>query len=175
MSTAPLSVTHPTKPKTSKIMKLSVLPRILALVLACAAPVFAGAGHDHAHEAAAKITGPNKGRILTQLEPHAELFVTAERKVRLTFVDDAGKPVAIPAGFSATLITGERSAPVTLTFAADGDTLLSTTALPEGKNLPAILRAKPTAEAAPVTIRFQLNLANCGECNRPEYACICAH
>ena len=91
-------------------MKPSILPRILALVLACAAPAFAADGHDHAgHSHAAKITGPNKGRVLTELEPHAEFFVTAERKVRLTFVDDAGKPVAIPAGFTATLVTGDRA------------------------------------------------------------------
>lgn len=157
-------------------MKLPVLTRILALVLACAAPALAAEDHDHAdHSHGAKITGPNKGRVLTQLEPHAELFVTAERKVRLTFMDNHGKPVAVPAALSATLITGERSAPTTLAFAADGESLLSTTALPEGGNLPGILRVKPTADAAPVTIRFQLNLAQCGECDRPEYACVCGH
>ena len=180
MSIVPLSVTQPQKQKTIRIMKLPILPRILALVLACAAPAFAADGHDHAgHSHAAKITGPNKGRILTQLEPHAEFFVTADRKVRLTFVDDAGKPVAIPAGFTATLVTGDRSAPTTLQFTAEGEgataTLLSATALPEGQNLPAILRATPEAGAKPVTIRFQINLANCGECSRPEYACACAH
>lgn len=160
-------------------MKPSILPRILALVLACTAPAMAGPGHDHDHEHASKITGPNQGRILTELEPHAEFFVTAERKVRLTFVDDAGQPVAIPAGFTATLITGDRSSPTTLQFAAEGEgtaaTLLSTTALPEGQNLPAILRAKPKAGAPLVTIRFQLNLAQCDECDRQEYACTCAH
>lgn len=161
-------------------MKLPIATRILALVLACAAPVFAADGHDHAgHSHAAKITGPNNGRILTELKPHAEFFVTAERKVRLTFVDDSGKPVAIPEGFTATLITGDRASPTTLQFAKEGEgaaaTLLSTTVLPEGTNIPAILRAKPDAGAQPVTIRFQLNLAKCGECDRAEYACACAH
>lgn len=160
-------------------MKLPILPRILALVLACASPAFAAEKRDPAHEHESKLTGPNKGRILTELEPLAEFFVTAERKVRLTFVDDSGKPVAIPAGFTATLITGNRSAPTTLQFAKQGEgaaaTLLSTTALPDGQNLPAILRAKPEASAQLVTIRFQLDLAQCGECIRPEYACICAH
>ena len=142
--------------------------KLIALLLLVLSSVFA-------HGDAAKITGPNKGRILTQLEPHAELFVTADRKVRLTFVDDAGKPVAVPAGHTATLITGDRAAPTTLAFAADGDTLLSTAALPEGGNLPGILRVKPSAQAAAVTIRFQINLANCGGCSRPEYACTCGH
>jgi hypothetical protein len=153
---------------------------LLALLLVCAAPAFAGEGPDHASQShAAKITGPNKGRVLTELEPHAELFVTTDRKVRLTFIDDAGQLVAIPAGLTATLITGDRAAPVTLTFAADSEgaaaTLLSTSALPEGENLPAVLRVKPTAEAETVTIRAQLNLAQCGECDRQEYACACGH
>lgn len=153
--------------------------KIIALFLACAAAAVAGAAGSHDHDHAAKITGPNKGRILEKLEPHAELFVTAERKVRLTFVDDAGKPVAAPAGLSVTLTTGERAAPVTLAFAVEGEgsaaTLLSTTPLPEGKNLPAILRVKTAPDAAPTTIRLQLNLAQCAECDRQEYACACAH
>jgi hypothetical protein len=142
--------------------------KLIALLLLGLSSVFA-------HGDAAKITGPNKGRVLTALEPHAEFFVTADRKVRITFVDDAGKPVVVPAGLTATLITGDRAAPTTLVFAADGDTLLSTAVLPEGGNLPGILRVKPSAAAAPVTIRFQINLANCGECSRPEYACTCVH
>lgn len=161
-------------------MKPSIPIRILALVLACATPAFAAEGHDHAgHSHAAKITGPDKGRILAQLEPDAELFVTPERKVRLTFIDAHGKPVAIPEGFSATLVTGDRSAPTTLTFAREGKgeqtSLLTTAPLPEGQNLPAILRAKSAADAAPQSIRVQLNLAQCGECDSPEYACKCGH
>lgn len=152
--------------------------QLLAVFLALLAPAYAAGEHAHEH-ATKQLTGPNKGRILTQLEPHAELFVTAERKVRLTFVDDAGKPVAVPAGLVATLITGERSAPVTLGFSADGEgaagSLLTSAALPEGKNLPAVLRVKPSAEAEVVTVRVPLNLALCGECARLEYACACAH
>lgn len=142
--------------------------KLVALFFLAVASVFA-------HGEDSKITGPNQGRVLTQLEPPAELFVTAGRKVRLTFIDNHGKPVAVPAALSATLITGDRSAPVTLAFAADGASLLSTTALPEGGNLPAVLRIKPAPDAAPVTVRIQLNLALCPACSRPEYACACDH
>ena len=103
------------------------------------------------------------------------LSLTAERKLRITFVDDAGKPVATPASAVVTVITGERAAPTTLSFAADGDGLLSKAALPEGGNLPAVVRIKTGAAAKLITIRLQLNLAQCGECERPEYTCICAH
>ena len=142
--------------------------KLLSLLLLLAAPLFA-------HGEKGALTGPNKGRVLTELEPHAELFVTAERKLRLTFIDDAGKPVAPVAGAMATAITGERAAPVTLSFAADGDALLSTAALPEGGNLPLVLRVRSGGEAKLVTIRVQLNLAECGECKRAEYACACDH
>jgi len=111
-----------------------------------------------AHGEASKIVGPNQGRVLTEVEPHAELFVTAERKLRITFVDDAGKPVATPAGAVVTVITGERAAPTTLSFAADGDGLLSKAALPEGGNPPAVVRIKTGAAAKLITIRLQLNL-----------------
>ena len=151
--------------------------KLIALCFALLAPVvaFAADGHDHAqdHAAAKKIFGPNQGRIFTEIEPHAELFVTPDRKVHLTFLDPAGNPVVPVAGTTATLITGDRAAPTTLSFAAEGDTLFSTTVLPEGGNLPAVLRIKPGAEAKLVTIRVQLNFANCGECSRPEYACAC--
>lgn len=157
--------------------------KLLALfLLSVAAPVFAAGDHDghgHSHGPSKKIAGPNNGRVLTQLEPHAEFFVTAERKVRLTFLADDGKPVAVPAGLSATLITGERAAPVTLAFAADGEgatgSLLTSAALPEGKNLLAVLRVKPSAASETVTVRIPLNLAICGECAKPEYACACVH
>ena len=151
--------------------------KLIALILGLVVPAFAAGDHadGHAHDAARKLAGPNKGRVITQLDPHAELFVTAERKVRLTFIDDAGKPVAVPAGLSATLITGERSAPVTLSFVPEAGSLLTSAALPEGKNLPVVLRVKPSADAETVTVRVPLNLATCGECDRPEYACACAH
>jgi hypothetical protein len=149
--------------------------KLIALCLALLAPVagFADGTHAHGHTHAKKIAGPNQGRVLTGIEPAAELFVTAERKLRLTFLDAARKPIAPVAGTTATVITGDRAAPTTLTFAADGVTLLSTAVLPEGGNLPAVLRIKPGAEAKLVTIRVQLNLAQCGECSRPEYACVC--
>lgn len=151
--------------------------KLIALCFALLAPGAANAaeGHDHAkdHAEAKKIAGPNQGRVLIEIEPHAELFVTADRKLRLTFLDASGKPIAPVAGTTAVVITGDRAAPTTLSFAADGDTLLSTAVLPEGGNLPAVVRIKPGAEAKLVTIRVQLNFAKCGECSRPEYACVC--
>lgn len=152
-----------------------VLP-LLAATLACAQPGVATAAaeskHEHSH--AHKVAGPNGGRVLTKVEPHAEFFVTAERKVQITFVDDDGKVVA-PGTQVVSVITGERSAPTTLTFAKSGNALVSTAALPAGNGLPTVVQIKSAPEAKAVTEKFNLDLSQCGECKKPEYACDCQH
>ena len=125
-----------------------------------------------AHE---KITvGPNKGRLITTVEPRAEFFVTAERKVQITFVDKDGKAIA-PAAQVVTVTAGERTAPTTLTFTKTGNTLLSTTTLPSGNDFPTVVQIKTTPEAKATVARFNLNLSTCEECQNPEYACTCSH
>ena len=51
-------------------------------------------GHDHGKHAK-KIAGPNGGRVLTGVEPHLEFFLTKDRKVKITAVDDDGKAVEL--------------------------------------------------------------------------------
>jgi len=125
-----------------------------------------------AHEK--KIPGPNGGRLLTSVSPRVEFLVTADRKVQLTFVDDAGHPI-VPAGQSVTVISGSRSAPTTLTFSRQGDVLISNAPLPEGRIVPTIVQLKPAPGAPDVVERFNVNLATCSECRHAEYACICGH
>lgn len=123
----------------------------------------------HAGEKAA---GPNGGRVLS--EPKAEFFVTPERKVRITFLDAAGKSVA-PAEQVVTVTTGGRSAPVKLAFEKSGDALVSDKALPEGNNFPTVVQVKMSPGARTITEKFNLNLAVCPECKLGEYACTCSH
>lgn len=144
--------------------------RILRL-LALAAFVCAAASAN-AHEK--NVAGPNGGRLLTAVEPHAEFFVTAERKVRITFVGEDGKPVA-PAGQVVVVTAGDRSAPTKLTFTKNGDVLLSDAVLPAGNDFPAVVQIKTTPEAKPVYVRFNVNLGMCSGCQKAEYACTCGH
>jgi len=88
---------------------------------------------DHTHEK--RDAGPNGGRIIATVHPRAEFFVTADRKVQITFLDAAGQAIA-PAEQVVTVTTGDRSAPTKLTFAKTGNTLLSTAALPAGNCRP---------------------------------------
>ena len=146
--------------------------RILTVAIAILTSLAAHAGKNHSHEK--KVAGPNGGRILTSIEPHAEFLVTADRKVQITFVDDALKPIA-PAAQVVTVTTGERSAPVKMSFTKTGDTLVSEQTVPEGNNFPVVVQIKTTPDAKASVEKFTLNLSNCPDCKYAEYACICSH
>ncbi len=127
---------------------------------------------DHTHEK--KTAGPNGGRIVTSIEPRAEFFVTADRKVQVTFLDAAGKAVA-PADQVVTVTAGDRMSPTILTFAKSGNTLVSNVALPKGDVVPAVVQIKASSGGKTVTEKFNVDLAKCGDCKLAEYACICGH
>jgi hypothetical protein len=128
--------------------------------------------HDHAHEK--KMATPNGGRLLAAIEPHAEFFVTADRKVQITFLGEDGKAIA-PAAQVVTVTAGDRSSPTKLTFTKSGNTLVSNAALPAGNDFPTVVQIKVTPDAKTVTEKFNLNLSKCPTCAFAEYACTCAH
>ena len=136
---------------------------VLSLVLACT---------SQAHEK--NVGGPNGGRLLTAIEPHAEFLLLPDRKVQITFVNDDGAAIA-PFGQVVTVTTGERLKPTRLYFTAAGNSLVSNQAVPAGDDLPVIVQIKPSATAKTIVERFHLNLSVCGDCKRAEYACICDH
>lgn len=124
--------------------------------------------------AAEKIKAPNGGRIIDSVEPHAEFLVTADKKIEIRFLDEAGKVVA-PAAQVVTVTMGDRANPTKLAFTKDGDKLVSDKIIPEGKELPVVLQIKPKEGEKSVTAKFTLNLAKCSTCEHAEYACSCAH
>ena len=152
-------------------MKSTNLILSLAAVFALAASAFSHDGHDHA---AAKIKAPHGGRVMTAMEPHAEFFLTPERKVQITFLDDQGGIVA-PAGQQVTVITGERLSPVKLSFKPSGRGLLSEEAIPVGNGFPTVVQIRTTPDAKTATEKFYLDLAVCSSCGLSEYACTCGH
>jgi hypothetical protein len=127
--------------------------------------------NDHTH---VKKAGPNGGRIITTITPHAEFFVMPDRKVQITFLDKAGKVIP-PADQVVTILAGERMSPTTLTFSKSGNKLVSNAALPKGDEIPAVVQIKSAPNAKSVTEKFNVDLAKCGECKLAEYACICGH
>lgn len=121
-----------------------------------------------------KIAGPNGGRLPTIIGPHAEFFVTSDRKVQITFVDDQLAPTP-PAQQTVTVTAGNRPKPTTLNFTRHGDVLLSDGQLPAGNKFPTVVQIKVTPDAKTTVARFNLNTIVCSECNYSEYACICDH
>lgn len=167
-------------------MKTKTTIALTADLLAFAHPAFAEEDahkdHDHAdhseetHADVKTIEGPNKGRIITATEPHVEFFVTEDRKILLTFLDNDNKPVVLEAPV-VSAIGGERAAPTRMTFAASGEggVLISDVALPEGDDIPIILQIKTAPDADNVTEKFTIDFSGCPTCVHPEYACTCAH
>jgi hypothetical protein len=145
---------------------------VLSFITVLALAVTASATGDHSHEK--KTAGPNGGRVLTKIEPHAEFFITIERKVQITFLGDDGKAIA-PAAQVVTVTAGVRTAPTKLSFVKSGDVLISDGPLPEGGNFPAVVQIKSTPDAKAVVEKFTVDFSKCGGCGYAEYACICGH
>ena len=131
--------------------------------------------HDHDHDHSKKKAGPNGGRLITSVEPHAEFLITKDRKVMITFVDDHNKVVAAPEGGVVKVTGGSRSKPTRLKFSAEGKSLISNLALPKGKAIPVIVQIKTSAKGKYTLDKFNLDMSKCPGCPYLEYACICDH
>ena len=169
---------NPTQPNPDRpTMKTMKLPSLAALIaLALASVVFADEkkkdDHDHDHEHI--VAGPTGGRLITEVEPHAEFFVNKDNKIEIRFFDHDNEPVA-PGAQTVSVIMGDRSKPTKLAFAKEGDKLISDQTIPAGNLLPTVVQIKATPDSKTVTERFNLNLEKCPTCEYREYACICEH
>lgn len=141
---------------------------LAGVAMALVPNAIAADGHDHAK----KVAGPNGGLVITAVEPHCELLVTPERKLKITFLGEDNKPAALKEQ-SVSATGGDRAQPTKFTFAKADGALVSEQALPAGDAIPLILQIKTSPDAKPVTKRVNLNLANCPGCKLPEYACTC--
>ena len=152
-------------------MKKLLTCTLLGLALAFTATATAADKDKHEHAAKA---GPTGGKLITEVEPHVEFFVTKDKKVEIRFVDDDNKVVA-PGEQVISVVMGDRSAPTKLAFTKDGNKLVSDKAIPEGNDLPTVVQIKAKAGEKSVTEKFNLNLNDCPTCTNKEYACTCAH
>ena len=127
--------------------------------------------HSHDHHESTKITpGPNEGRIISATKPPFEFLVTAERKVKITFLNDNNQPIPTTSQRVA-LIGGNRFKPTELKFSKSGDILISDKSLPEGSKIPVILIIQISPDSKVVRERFNLDLNNCSNCSYKKYAC----
>lgn len=118
------------------------------------------------------VAGPKGGRLLESEPLKAEFFVTADRKVEITFYDAALKPV--DAGAQVVAITAEPgSGKIKLDLEKTATGFISKTTLPTGEPYRVVVQTRASADAKPKNFRVDLNLEMCGECQKKEYACVC--
>ncbi|MFH1497652.1 MAG: hypothetical protein ABII82_07475 [Verrucomicrobiota bacterium] len=118
------------------------------------------------------VAGPKGGRLLETEPLKAEFFVTAERKVEVTFYDAALKPID-PGAQTVTVTAEPASGKTKLELEKTATGFVSKTALPAGEPYRVVVQARASADAKPKNFRVDLNLATCGECQKAEYACVC--
>lgn len=167
------NATRQTQPRHIDIMNKHLISALLSLALAFTVTAADKDKHDHDHEHEAK-AGPTGGKLITEVEPHVEFFVNADKKVEIRFIDDEMKVVA-PGEQVISVTLGDRSAPTKLAFTKDGNKLISDKAVPEGNDYPTVVQIRAKDGAKAVTEKFNLNLTQCPTCNNKEYACICVH
>ena len=143
-------------------------------------------GHNHAkgdhshgekgHQHAKKVAGPNGGRIIAEVSPHAEFFVTKERKIQISFLDKKNQVIPVN-NQKITLVCGDRTSPTRLKFkkSTDGKSFISTEKLPKGNNIPTIITFKMAPDAKKIRAKLTLNLDQYPTCKHKEYARTCAH
>ncbi len=153
-------------------MKKLLTTTLLTLAMAFTANAADKDKHDHDHDKI--VAGPTGGRLVTKVEPHVEFFVNKDKKVEIRFINDDMKVVA-PGEQVISVTLGDRSAPTKLSFAKDGDKLVSDKTIPEGNDLPTVVQIRAKEGAKAVTEKFNLNLEQCPTCKNKEYACTCAH
>lgn len=146
-----------------------ILKLILAAVLVSSVAIAADDKHTH------KATpGPKGGKVLELGTLHAEFFVQADKKVSITFYDEAMKPVA-SGGQEIKVIAEAKTGKATLEFEKSGGAFVSKTALPEGDGYRIVVQIRNDAAAKPQNFRIDYHAEICGGCKLAEYACICEH
>jgi hypothetical protein len=118
------------------------------------------------------VAGPKGGRLLDSEPLKAEFFVTADRKVEVTFYDATLKPTD-PGAQTVTITAEPASGKTKLELEKTATGFISKTALPAGEPYRVVVQARASADAKPKNFRVDLDLANCGGCNKAEYACVC--
>ncbi len=118
------------------------------------------------------VAGPKGGRLLEVDGQKAEFFVTQDKKIEITFYDAAMKPVA-PAEQVVAVIAEARSGRTKVDLEKTATGYISTAPVPEGTPYRVVVQMRSKPGTKPQNFRVDLDLTNCGGCNRAEYACTC--
>lgn len=146
-------------------MKHPRLIRTLAVVLsAVIAPCLSAV--------AATQVGPKGGRLLDVSPAPVEFFVTADHHVQILFYDRSMQEVA-PTSQVVTVTAEVPGGRVALDMEKTDAGFVSKQPVPEGAPYRMVVQVRSEPGEKPQNFRLDLNLAMCGECSHPEYACTC--
>lgn len=136
------------------------------ILLATSANAADGHGHDKI------IPGPKGGKIVEVGDGHLEFFVQPDKKVSVTFYDKDLK--VAPVGDQTVSAVAEAPAgKAKLAFEKTGDSLVSSSPLPEGDGYRVVLQVRANADSKPQNIRIEYHAEVCEKCKRADYACTC--
>lgn len=110
------------------------------------------------------------GRALEAPGVRADFLIRQDRKAAVTFVDAAGKPEPRGERIVTVKVDGKD---VALEPSPTG--FVTKEPLPAKEPAPIIVQVRAAPGAKTANFRLTLDTAPCGGCDRPEYACSCAH
>lgn len=149
-------------------MKPSLKPLTGALLAALTGILFAATpAHAEKFE-----PGPNGGKLVGTAPDQAELLISPEGIVTITFLD-AEKKSAAPGDRTATLFAQLESGRKEITLDRKGDAFVSTEALPKPEGYLLVVQTRSAPGTKPANTRVKYDMHVCGGCNRSEYACTC--
>lgn len=150
---------------------------LISLCLIFSSPQMMSGG-KHSHDGSKPYShvtikaGPNGGKVFKHDKIAYEFHINSKRHIQLSLLDALGKAQAFK-GASAKVICGDRNKPTKISFINENGKLVSTSAIPDGAKVPAIITL--TLNEQTYRDRIDVNMSVCGGCKLNEYACTCGH
>jgi hypothetical protein len=117
--------------------------------------------------------GPNKGKLIGVAPDLAEVLISPEGALTVTFLDADKRPVA-PGSRTASVFAQTEGGRQEVALEAKGDLLVSKEPLPKPEGYTLVIQLRSAADAKPSNTRVKYDMHVCGGCKLAEYACICA-
>lgn len=143
--------------------------RIASALIAAATGILLATAPAHAEKLE---PGPNGGRLVGSAPDQAELLISPEGIVTITFLNAEKKPTA-PGTRTVAVFAQLDSGSKDIVLENKGDAFVSTEALPKPEGYILVVQTRSAPDAKPTNTRAKYEMHICGGCNLSEYACTC--
>lgn len=144
------------------LLKANLLALAASLLVAGAAPA------EEAHLEA----GPNGGKLVGTPPDQAEVIISDDGILAVTFLNAEKKPVE-PGTRTVTVFAQLESGRQPVEMVAKDNAFVSTEPLPEPEGYVVVVQTRASADARPTNTRLNYEMHVCGGCDLKEYACTC--